>query len=245
MAQRTQVLLIDDLDGSSADETLTFGLDGAAYEIDLSAANAGLLRKALADYVAARPARELTRQRPPPRRRPHPHTASAADTAVRARLGTRERLLGQRPRPHRRRRSSTPTRLLTDAACRAASARRRCARFALRCQRKPCPRRIQGTVHERNEVEWGRICDSRSASLLSTTPSPPMGPSRDVARTSTGLACEQAVVSTGWRGGRLARRSTTCSRGSPTGPGGSSSWRKKKPGCSTTTTSAPSTSCWV
>ncbi len=53
MAQRTHVLLIDDLDGSSADETLNFGLDGAAYEIDLSAANAGLLRKALADYVAA------------------------------------------------------------------------------------------------------------------------------------------------------------------------------------------------
>jgi hypothetical protein len=53
MAQRTQVLLIDDLDGTSADETLTFGLDGAAYEIDLSAANAALLRKALADFVAA------------------------------------------------------------------------------------------------------------------------------------------------------------------------------------------------
>jgi hypothetical protein len=52
MAQRTQVLLIDDIDGSFAEETLIFGLDGAAYEIDLSAANAGLLRKSLADYVA-------------------------------------------------------------------------------------------------------------------------------------------------------------------------------------------------
>ncbi len=52
MAQRTQVLLIDDIDGSSADETVIFGLDGTAYEIDLSAANAGLLRKSLADYVA-------------------------------------------------------------------------------------------------------------------------------------------------------------------------------------------------
>jgi hypothetical protein len=51
MAQRTHVLLIDDLDGSSAEETMTFGLDGAAYEIDLSAANAGVLRKALAEYV--------------------------------------------------------------------------------------------------------------------------------------------------------------------------------------------------
>jgi hypothetical protein len=52
MAQRTQVLLIDDLDGSSANETVDFGLDGSAYEIDLSAKNAGRLRDALANYVA-------------------------------------------------------------------------------------------------------------------------------------------------------------------------------------------------
>jgi hypothetical protein len=52
MAQRTQVLLIDDLDGSSADETVAFGLDGSAYEIDLSAKNANQLRKSLASYVA-------------------------------------------------------------------------------------------------------------------------------------------------------------------------------------------------
>ncbi len=52
MAQRTQVLLIDDIDGSSADETVIFGLDGTAYEIDLSTPNAELLRKSLAEYVA-------------------------------------------------------------------------------------------------------------------------------------------------------------------------------------------------
>ena len=52
MAQRTQVLLIDDLDGSSATETVDFGLDGSAYEIDLSAANATRLRESLASYVA-------------------------------------------------------------------------------------------------------------------------------------------------------------------------------------------------
>ena len=38
-------------------------------------------------------------------------------------------------------------------------------------------------------------------------------------------------------------RSEGCSRGSPTGRGGWSSWRRKRPGCSTTTRSAPSTSC--
>src|SRR3569833_2160032 len=52
MAQRTQVLLIDDLDGSEADETVTFGLDGSAYEIDLSEKNAARLRDSLASYVA-------------------------------------------------------------------------------------------------------------------------------------------------------------------------------------------------
>jgi hypothetical protein len=52
MTQRTQVFLIDDLDGSSADETVAFGLDGRFYEIDLSSKNAGRLRDALANYVA-------------------------------------------------------------------------------------------------------------------------------------------------------------------------------------------------
>jgi hypothetical protein len=52
MTQRVQVLLIDDLDGSSADETVGFGLDGSSYEIDLSSKNAGRLREALANYVA-------------------------------------------------------------------------------------------------------------------------------------------------------------------------------------------------
>jgi hypothetical protein len=51
MAQKVQVLLVDDLDGSEATETVTFGLDGAAYEIDLSTGNANKLRKELELYV--------------------------------------------------------------------------------------------------------------------------------------------------------------------------------------------------
>jgi hypothetical protein len=51
MAQKIQVLFIDDLDGGEAEETVRFGLDGADYEIDLSAKNAAALRKALARYV--------------------------------------------------------------------------------------------------------------------------------------------------------------------------------------------------
>jgi hypothetical protein len=51
MAQKVQVVLIDDLDGGTADETVTFGLDGVGYEIDLSDQNADRLRQLLAPYV--------------------------------------------------------------------------------------------------------------------------------------------------------------------------------------------------
>ncbi|MET9426369.1 Lsr2 family protein [Streptomyces sp. NPDC003036] len=53
MAQRVVVTLFDDIDGGEATETVMFGLDGKTYEIDLNAANAKKLRKALAPYVAA------------------------------------------------------------------------------------------------------------------------------------------------------------------------------------------------
>lgn len=52
MVQRVQVLLVDDLDGTDADETVTFGLDGVSYEIDLTAENAEALRNAFSTYVA-------------------------------------------------------------------------------------------------------------------------------------------------------------------------------------------------
>jgi hypothetical protein len=51
MAQKVQTLYVDDLDGSEADGTIRFGLDGAEYEIDLNAAHAEALRQALARYV--------------------------------------------------------------------------------------------------------------------------------------------------------------------------------------------------
>ena len=52
MAQRSYTVLVDDIDGSDAAETVVFGLDGAEYEIDLSEANADKLREALALFVA-------------------------------------------------------------------------------------------------------------------------------------------------------------------------------------------------
>src|ERR1700749_2859682 len=53
MAQKIQTLFIDDLDGSEAEGTVRFGLDGAEYEIDLNAEHAQALREALARYVQA------------------------------------------------------------------------------------------------------------------------------------------------------------------------------------------------
>ena len=53
MAQKIQTLLIDDLDGKEAEGTVRFGLDGAEYEIDLSAKHAEAMRKALEPYVSA------------------------------------------------------------------------------------------------------------------------------------------------------------------------------------------------
>lgn len=62
MAQKVQVILVDDLNGGAADETVQFGLDGVAYEIDLNTENAEKLRGALADFVAAaRKAGRVTR----------------------------------------------------------------------------------------------------------------------------------------------------------------------------------------
>jgi hypothetical protein len=51
MAQQTTVRLVDDLDGSKASDTVTFSLDGRAYEIDLSDKNAARLRKALTPFI--------------------------------------------------------------------------------------------------------------------------------------------------------------------------------------------------
>ena len=53
MAQKVNIILVDDLDGGSADENVKFGLDGANYEIDLSAANAAELRSSLERFITA------------------------------------------------------------------------------------------------------------------------------------------------------------------------------------------------
>ena len=51
MAQRVQIILEDDYDGGTADETVSFALDGTEYEIDLSTKNAASLREAISPWL--------------------------------------------------------------------------------------------------------------------------------------------------------------------------------------------------
>lgn len=53
MAQRTQILYVDDIDGSEAEGTIRFGFDGVDYEIDLNKKHSDALAKALSPYIAA------------------------------------------------------------------------------------------------------------------------------------------------------------------------------------------------
>lgn len=65
MAQKVIVQLEDDIDGTPADETVTFGLDGVTYEIDLAEGNAAQLRDALKVWIE--PARRTSGRRTPSR----------------------------------------------------------------------------------------------------------------------------------------------------------------------------------
>ena len=51
MATHKKIILVDDVDGGDAAETVSFGLDGAFYELDLSKQNADNLRKAISGFV--------------------------------------------------------------------------------------------------------------------------------------------------------------------------------------------------
>jgi hypothetical protein len=61
MAQKLEVTLVDDLDGGKGDQTVSFGLDGVQYEIDLSNSHAKELREVFEPYV--RSARKVSTRR--------------------------------------------------------------------------------------------------------------------------------------------------------------------------------------
>lgn len=86
MAQKVVVELVDDLDGGAADQTVTFGLDGLQYEIDLSEDNAARLLDTLAEFVAA--ARQVSsRVKGPARAKP---AKQAKQAEVERRIAVRE-----------------------------------------------------------------------------------------------------------------------------------------------------------
>ena len=99
MAQRVQVLLVDDIDGGDASETVSFALDGVTYEIDLSESNAAKFRDDLASWIGhARRSggrRATGTRRAAPGQHPHPHRPRRDP-----RVGPRARPPGQRPGPH-------------------------------------------------------------------------------------------------------------------------------------------------
>lgn len=55
MAQRTQTILTDDLEGGEApaSDTITFALDGTSYEIDLNETHAARLRQEFSIWTGA------------------------------------------------------------------------------------------------------------------------------------------------------------------------------------------------
>lgn len=53
MAQQVYIVMVDDVDGSAASETVTFALDGVSFEIDLNGDNAARFRLSLEEYTRA------------------------------------------------------------------------------------------------------------------------------------------------------------------------------------------------
>ncbi len=74
MVQRTQILYVDDIDGSEAEGTVRFGLDGTEYEIDLNKKHAAQFTKAIRPYIDA--ARKVSSRRPARGSRPARHNQS-------------------------------------------------------------------------------------------------------------------------------------------------------------------------
>jgi nucleoid-associated protein Lsr2 len=81
MAQKVETLFVDDIDGSAAQDTIQFGLDGTRYEIDLNADHVRELRAIFSRYSqAGRKVTGASRRGSPARRKA---SADGAATDVR------------------------------------------------------------------------------------------------------------------------------------------------------------------
>lgn len=89
MAQRVQVILVDDVSGGEATETVEFAMDGVSYEIDLSDENAAKLRDALAPWIAGA-------RRSGGRRQARRRSSSSSSSSSSGASGTREELAKMR-----------------------------------------------------------------------------------------------------------------------------------------------------
>lgn len=67
MAIETVTRLVDDLTGEEAERTVSFGIDGARYEIELSAANCAEFTAIMERYITA--ARRVAVTKTPPKTR--------------------------------------------------------------------------------------------------------------------------------------------------------------------------------
>lgn len=85
MARKTRVVLTDDIDGSEANQTVSFALDGVAYEIDLNDIHAKQLREQLETWASS--GRRIGGRRTPGTRR---STASDPEQTARIREWARE-----------------------------------------------------------------------------------------------------------------------------------------------------------
>lgn len=52
MAQKVSIELVSDISGLPGDETVTFGLDGVNFEVDVTSKEGEQFREALAKYIA-------------------------------------------------------------------------------------------------------------------------------------------------------------------------------------------------
>jgi hypothetical protein len=89
MARKTVVELFDDIDGTPAEETVVFSLDGTEYQIDLSGSHIAELRAAFAPYLGQ--ARKAGTAKPGPAGTVKAAVADPADRATARTATDRER----------------------------------------------------------------------------------------------------------------------------------------------------------
>ncbi|SDP85522.1 Lsr2 protein [Actinopolyspora xinjiangensis] len=110
MAERIQVELVDDIDGSEAQQTVTFAMDGVSYEIDLSEQNARSLRELFGPYIKqARTAQQQTKRRQTRKQEKEERQARQANRQLTEEIRGAARRTRQRYQQERHEEESAPT----------------------------------------------------------------------------------------------------------------------------------------